>query len=242
MAIGKKTASDPRGAKIHLYYEIVDSNAWRCLSSSDQRAYIALQRQLRSWNNGDLSLPLTVAKEHGIASSATLVKSLRALVAVGLIAVTVKGRCDRDGHRQPTLYRFTDFPVFHLPKKFIEALKPTNEWRKVNTLKFGRELIRLAEIAAAEKEAAKKITQLQKLNVTSSKNEAVGPLTSSKIETWELSHASIFEAGKKSEKGCKPNAGEDFKESPQRCISKDPASKSEALMHYCHTYGQSGRH
>lgn len=124
-----KAPADPRGGHIRLYWDILDSNAWRCLSATDQRAYVAICRQVRSTNNGDLSLPLSVAGAHGITSPATLAKSLRALVAVGLIAVTRKGGCNRGGQRLPTLYRLTDRETFEVPAKHIEACRPTNEWR-----------------------------------------------------------------------------------------------------------------
>lgn len=177
-----KPPTDQRGGHVRLYWDIVDSNAWRCLSATDQRAYIALQRQLRSTNNGDLSLPLSVARNHGIASPATLAKSLRALVAVGLIAVTRKGGCTRGGQRLATLYRFTDHKCYEVPAKHIEASRPTNEWHDVKTLAQGRHLIREAEAKAAEKEVARKKSLLQFLIVTASKIEGVGALTTSKIE------------------------------------------------------------
>lgn len=49
---------DPRGMHIRFYHEVFNSNAWRCLSATDQQAYMALVQQLRSTNNGDLSLTL----------------------------------------------------------------------------------------------------------------------------------------------------------------------------------------
>ena len=61
-----KPPKDPRGAHVRLYWELIDSNAWRCLTPADQRVYVALLRQLTSTNNGDLSLPAKEAKRHGI--------------------------------------------------------------------------------------------------------------------------------------------------------------------------------
>src|SRR5687767_5351206 len=95
----KSKSSDPRGGHVRLYWETLDSNAWRCLSATDQRCYVALLRNLRSTNNGDLSLAFSVAKTHGIKSQSTLAKGLRALVAVGLIVVTRKGGCQKGGQR-----------------------------------------------------------------------------------------------------------------------------------------------
>lgn len=176
-----KLPGDPRGGHARLYWELLDSNAWRCLSASDQRAYITLLRHLRSTNNGDLSLPLSVAKQHGIKSPATLAKSLRALAAVGLIAVTRRGGSTKGGQRLPTLYRVTDLAAYANPMKHIEASKATNEWKAVKTLGIGRAAIREAE-KAAKVAAAKTKSPVQKLAVISSKNEVVGALTTSKNE------------------------------------------------------------
>lgn len=176
---------DPRGGHVRLYWELLDSNAWRCLSASDQRAYVALLRHLRSTNNGDLSLPFSVAKQHGIKSQTTLASSLRALCAVGLLAVSREGGCTKGGQRLPTLYRVTDVPVFANPVKFIEASKATNEWKSVTTLGIGREAIRQAEALAAEAAAEKKTKRLlQKLESTTPKNGVVGPKTTPKNGVW----------------------------------------------------------
>lgn len=177
-----KPPPDKRGGHIRLYWELLDSHAWRCLSASDQRAYIALVRHLRSTNNGDLSLPLSVAKQHGLKSPATLAKSLRALVAVGLIAITRRGGCAKGGQRLPNLYRLTDHEAFENPAKFIDAYKATNEWKQFTTLGMARAAIREAEAVA--KAESKKKSLVQKLAVTSPKNEVVGRLTASKIEVW----------------------------------------------------------
>lgn len=229
MAGYSKAPTDPRGAHIRLYWEVVDSNAWRCLSASDQRAYVALQRHLRSTNNGDLSLPLSVVRHYGISSPATLAKSLRALVAVGLIAVTRKGGCTRGGQRLPSLYRFTDHQAYANPMKNIEAAKATNEWKAVKSQSMGRALIRQSEDQAAEKERLKKITQLQKLAVTASKNEVVEALTTSKNEAWLTFPTSINEAGEKPKNGHKANKDKVLRESSDLRNSENHTSNIEVL-------------
>jgi hypothetical protein len=83
-----------------------------------------------------------------------LAKSLRALVAVGLIKVTRRGGCIRGGQRLPTLYRFTDEPVYEMPAKYIDASRATDDWKQVSSITHGRSLIRAVESVA--KEAAKK--------------------------------------------------------------------------------------
>lgn len=184
-----KFPPDPRGGHIRLYWSLIDSNAWRCLAAVDQRAYIALARQKNASNNGDLSLPHSVAKLQGIRSQTTLAKSLRALTAVGLIAVTRAGGCARGGQRLPTLYRLTDHEVYSMPTKLVEASKATNEWKTVTTLAMGNALIKQAEQrAAAEaegKDTPRKLkSPLQSLESTTSKNGVVGPKTTPAIGVW----------------------------------------------------------
>jgi hypothetical protein len=179
-----KPTSDPRGGHVRLYWELIDSNAWRCLSASDQRAYIALVRQLRSTNNGDLSLPLSVARHHGISSKTTLAKNLRALMAVGLIAVTRKGGATKGGQRLPSLYRVTDLPALPVPSKHIEAWKATHDWKAVSTLAAGRLAIKKSEVAAKAEATAKTETQGQKLTHTGSETGPIGPLIGSETGPW----------------------------------------------------------
>lgn len=147
----KERAKDPRGGHVRLYWELMDSNAWRCLSATDQRCYVALLRNLRSTNNGDLSLAFSTARTHGIKSQTTLAKGMRALGAVGLIAVTRRGGCKPGGQRLPTLYRITDQPCYEVPSKHISASKATNEWKEVKTLAQGRAMIRAAEALAKQR-------------------------------------------------------------------------------------------
>jgi len=178
-----KPPKDPRGGHVRLYWDLLDSNAWRALSATDQRVYVALARQLRSTNNGDLALPLSIARHHGVTSKTTLAKSLRALQAVGLIAVTRSGGAARGGQRLPTLYRTTDLPVLDMPGKHVDAQKASFAWRQFGTIAQAEAAIRNFERKAAE-EAQKTKTQGQKLTHTGSKNGPVGPITGSKNGPW----------------------------------------------------------
>ncbi len=173
---------DPRGPHLRLYAEVLDSHAWAVLSSSASIAYLALMRQKGSTNNGDLSLPITMARKYGIKSEATLAKALRELCAVGLLAVSRKGGSNKDGHRQVNLYRFTEYDTYENPSKHIEACKATHDWKRITTLGQGREAIRKGEELAAAAEQERKKTRLQKLKGTTSINEGVGPKTTSEIE------------------------------------------------------------
>ena len=136
---------DPRGHSLRIYADVFDSPAFSALSPHDVLAYLALLRELKGYNNGDLSLPLTRAKTCGISHHLTLARSLRALCAVGLVAVTRKGGCTKGGQRLPNLYRMTDRECYAIPAKFLEAKKETHEWKSVSSVQQGHKLIQDAE-------------------------------------------------------------------------------------------------
>lgn len=145
-----KPPRDPRGHSLRIYSDVFDSPAFSALSAHDVLAYLALLRELKGYNNGDLSLTLTRAKQCGISHHLTLARSLRALCAVGLIAVTRKGGCTKGGQRLPNLYRITDRECFEIPKKHLEAQKETHEWKRVASAQHGADLIAAAELAAKD--------------------------------------------------------------------------------------------
>jgi hypothetical protein len=142
-----KSNRDPRGHSLRIYSDIYDSAAFASLSPHDVLAYLALLRELKGYNNGDLSLPLSRSKKCGISHPKTLARSLRALCAVGLVAVTRKGGCTRGGQRLPNLYRMTDRECYAIPAKHLEAIKETNEWRRTTSVQHGNSLIQSAEDA-----------------------------------------------------------------------------------------------
>ncbi len=142
-----KPFKDPRGHSLRIYSDVYDSAAFAALSPHDVLAYLGLLRELKGYNDGDLSLPLTRAKKCGIGHHMTLARSLRALCAVGLIAVTRKGGCTKGGQRLPNLYRLTDRECYAIPAKHLEAMKETNEWKRVTSAQHGLDLIAAAESA-----------------------------------------------------------------------------------------------
>ena len=73
-----KPQRDPRGHSLRVYSDVYDSPAFVALSPHDVLAYLALLRELKGYNNGDLSLPLSRAKKCGISHHLTLARSLRA--------------------------------------------------------------------------------------------------------------------------------------------------------------------
>jgi hypothetical protein len=146
---------DPRGHSLRIYDDIFDSPAYGALSPHDKVAYTALLRDLRATNNGDLSLTLTRAKKCGVGHHITLARSLRALCAVGLVAITRKGGCRKGGERLPTLYRVTDRECYEIPAKGLDYCKATNEWKAVTSITQGEALIQAAEVKAKSSYAEK---------------------------------------------------------------------------------------
>jgi len=136
---------DQRGHSVRIYQDVYTSHAFNALAPLEVLAYLALLRELRKSNNGDLSLTLTRAKQCGIKHHVTLARSLRALCAVGLIALTRKGGCDRGGRRLASLYRVTDIECYEMPGKNIEAQKATCDYKKIQSIEQAKELIKKFE-------------------------------------------------------------------------------------------------
>lgn len=153
--MGKAHYRDPRGHSLRIYSDLYDSPAFGALSPHDVLTYLALLRDLKQYNNGDLSLPLSRAKKYGVKHHVTLARSLRALCAVGLISVTRKGGCTKGGQRLPTLYRVTDRECFDIPAKHLSAQAATNDWKSVTSLEHGTQLIAAAERNATTASAPK---------------------------------------------------------------------------------------
>jgi predicted transcriptional regulator len=164
---------------------VYDSAAFASLSPHDVLAYLALLRELKGSNNGDLSLTLKRAKQCGISHHLTLARSLRALCAVGLVAVTRKGGCTKGGQRLPNLYRVTDRECYAHPAKHIEAMSATNEWKKVTSVQHGQELIAAAEKAV--KKASEKTKSLgHAVTTIRTPDDVIRPITRTPRDTWSV--------------------------------------------------------
>ncbi len=183
MRNSSKPQRDPRGHSMRIYDDIYESHAFAALSPHDVLAYLALLRELKQYNNGNLSLPLTRASKCGISHSKTLARSLRALCAVGLVAITRKGGCARDGERLPTLYRVTDRECYEIPKLMLHATKETNEWKRITSIELAVDLIAAAELAA-KKAYAKKISLGHAVPHTESLGALVSPNTRAPSDSW----------------------------------------------------------
>ena len=189
---------DPRGHSLRIYSDVYDSPAFAALSPHDVLAYLALLRELKGHNNGDLSLPLTRAKKCGLSHPKTLARSLRALCAVGLIAVTRKGGSTKGGQRLPTLYRMTDRECYAIPAKHLEAMKETNEWKRVTTMQHGLDLIAAAEVAA--KTSPEKLkTQGHAVTDTVSPRALVGAEIRAPRDSWSEGLGHVVNMAKKAE-------------------------------------------
>ena len=179
-----KAFKDPRGHSLRVYSDVYDSAAFAALSPPDVLAYLALLRELKGYNNGDLSLPLTRAKKCGIGHHLTLARSLRALCAVGLIAVTRKGGCTKGGQRLPNLYRLTDRECYAIPAKHLEAMRETNEWKRVTSAQHGKDLIAAAE-SAIKASPEKLKSPGHGVTDTTSPRVLVEAITRTPRDTWD---------------------------------------------------------
>lgn len=218
-----KPHRDPRGHSLRIYSDIYDSAAFAALSPHDVLAYLALLRELKGYNNGDLSLPLSRSKKCGINHPKTLARSLRALCAVGLVAITRKGGCTKGGQRLPNLYRMTDRECFAIPAKHLEAIKESNEWKRITDVMHGKSLIAIAEDAT--KVNAEKLKSLgHAVTASMAPHEVVSPKTRAPHEPWHdgLGHAMNMENRTGKPLSMRASAG--FTPAPEKASHRAPHS------------------
>lgn len=180
-----KKPKDPRGGHVRIYWELIDSMAWRALGYPSQSLYVVLRRKLQSTNNGNISAALGDMKHYGWSSSATLARALRELVALGFLCVTRQGGIAY-GRQVCSLYRFTDEQVFEQPKSGIKACPATDDWKGINTVATGHAAIKAAH-AGAKRVAGKNASGLQKMKRTDSLNEALRRFNDSDSEAVAVS-------------------------------------------------------
>lgn len=198
---------DPRGHSLRIYSDLYDSPAFAALSPHDVMAYLALLRELKGYNNGDLSLPLSRAKQCGINHHITLARSLRALCAVGLVALTRKGGCSLGGQRLASLYRVTDRDCFDMPAKHLTAMPASHEWKRITTVAQGLQFIETAEVAI-KKLPAKLKTAGHGVTATRTPRDVVEPLTRTPRDTWSegLGHGVTMAKKAKNPVSMRPSA------------------------------------
>ena len=216
-----KPQRDPRGHSLRIYSDVFDSPAFAALSPHDVLAYLALMRELKGYNNGDLSLPLSRAKGCGIGHHLTLARSLRALCAVGLVAITRKGGCTKGGQRLPTLYRMTDRECYDIPAKHLGAMRETHDWKRVTDTRHGLSLIAAAELSA--KAVTEKLKNLgHGVTATTTPRDVVKALTRTPRDTW---NAGLGHGVTMAEKGSKPlpmRAAAEFCNDGEKAIHRTP--------------------
>ena len=163
---------DPRGGHVRLYWELVDSVAWRALSWAERGLYVAMRRKLMGTNNGNIEATLGALRHAGVTSSASLAKGLRALTIAGFINKTRQGGIAY-GTKVCSLYRFTDDLTLEHPKLGIKAMPATNEWRKFSTIVEVRAALRAAHAAAKRPPGGSQTAagKLQRVNRTGSRSE-----------------------------------------------------------------------
>lgn len=217
-----KPARDPRGHSLRIYDDTYDSAAFRSLSPHDVLAYLALLRELMQYNNGDLSLPLTRAKKCGIGHHLTLARSLRALCAVGLVAVTRKGGCTRGGQRLPNLYRVTDRDCYAMPAKHLEALSATNDWKRITTAEQGQQLIQAAE-DAVKRETAKSKSPGHGVTSIKTPHDVVRPLTDTPRDAWNAGPGHSVTIAENPAKPLSIRVADGFTPTPEKSSHRTPA-------------------
>ena len=190
--MAKEKFKDPRGPHLRIYWSIIDSPAWFALNFSQRALYVACRRKLTSNFNGNLAFTHAGLAERGFAvSSSTLASGLRALLAVGLIAVTREGGKVNRGQAIPTLYRFTDEDGHEWVKLHIPSTKASNDWRQFTTVEAATAAINTADAKArsshahATAERAKRIAE-KNLPIRNSKRDGskfkAAPIRKSKPE------------------------------------------------------------
>jgi len=134
-----KQVKDPLGAHVRMYWQLLDSPAWKVLTNAEKVLYLSLRRKLTSTNNGNINATLSSLKPDGVKSSSTLSMGLRTLEAVGLIAKTRHGGIATGG-KICCLYRFTDQVTFEFPNLGISHTPATFDWRKLKNLAQAEEV------------------------------------------------------------------------------------------------------
>ena len=200
----RSKVSDPRGGHVRLYWDILDSAAWRALSSSARCLYVEMRRNLLKTNNGDIAATINGMQTSGFTSKATLSKALRELMAVGLIAKTRQGGIARSS-KECSLYRFTDIETFELPKKGVERQLATNEWRSFRTLSDAKSAIEAAH-KSVKKVPVENEPCVQKLNLTSAETELAALKTGAEIEHQGIPLVQKLNPSKKVEYAAKLSA------------------------------------
>lgn len=168
----------PKDRYVQVFFRVLNSHAWRALSPTEHSLWLSLRYQFNGGNNGNISATLAALKHRGVSSSATLAKSLRAMMAVGLIAKTRDTGGLTHAGAVCCLYRFTDLPCPSFPDKGITASRETHDYARFTTVAEAKAVIKAAHASAKRPDHpnASRTTlasKLQILNGSSSDIEVV---------------------------------------------------------------------
>ncbi|MGB1091488.1 MAG: hypothetical protein ACPGYX_05150 [Oceanobacter sp.] len=97
---------------LSIPHDVADSEEFISLSGSGLKLLLALVRQYRGKNNGDLSLAFTLMKDRGFKSKDTLQKAKQELLDKGFIVRTREGRFLNPGG-VCDLFALTWLPIHH---------------------------------------------------------------------------------------------------------------------------------
>jgi len=150
----KKRSSDNF---IQIPHFILKSQAYIRCSAWGKLALIELLFQFNGKNNGDLSLPYSVASSRGFHSSNTLSKGLKDLLNLGLIEVTKQPRKTGTTFQKTKLYALTWLPIHECLDRF------GNEKLEVNSRDFPSNLWKQHE-PLPDIEKSKAIAKAQRAN------------------------------------------------------------------------------
>ena len=125
--MAKQQFRDPRGTHIRVYQNLFNCPAYRVLGFSAKALFYDLRANLTGTNNGVFFASLAKMKHRGWTAPATLSNALYELRSMGFLAVTKMGGL-REGTRIPSLYRFTDLPIYDHPREHVTSMKPTDDY------------------------------------------------------------------------------------------------------------------
>lgn len=124
--------------------DMLRSPAYRVLSQSEHRMLARLEIELGDHggtDNGALPATFDDFEQYGIHRH-SIAPAMRAVVALGFVEITQRGRAGNAEWRRPHLFRLTYRPT--------ASEGPTNDWRKIQTMEEA-ETIATAARKASEK-------------------------------------------------------------------------------------------
>ena len=172
-----RAPADPRGGHVRLYWQMLDSPAWRALTHADVRVYLAMRRKLGRTNNGDINATLTEMRHAGISSSSTLAAALHRLETLGFIEKTRQGGI-ASGGKLCSLYRFTDETTFDIPKAGVKAGSASNDWQRFTSVREAKQAVQIF--------TRKNTSKVRPSNRKASLIELEGAISASTIEQGDV--------------------------------------------------------